>query len=111
MTLTTIKKAAKLMGYKVFDNTCDEGIFVGETGEGDLELFNPLTNKADLMDLECAFASLHMNILPSRIEFWGVIGHEHAETVVYIDDHPNKFTARAHAVMAVVEQIYDRREG
>lgn len=95
MTLTTIEKAAKLMGYNDF-----------AIADGD---FNPYINKADLMGLECAFTSLHMNILPSRIEFWGAIGNEHAETVVYIDDHPDKFTARAHAVMAVIEQIYDRQ--
>jgi len=109
MTLTTIEKAAKLLGYE--PHSWADKVALFKDGDVIKTEFNPYTNKADLSDVECAFTSLNMNILPSRIEFWGAIGNEHAETVVYIDDHPNKFTARAHAVMAVVEQIYDRREG
>ncbi len=113
MTLTTIEKAAKMLGHdlsKVTGTHSHLGLFIDE-GPEFRQWFNPYTNKADLSDVECAFTSLNMNILPSRIEFWGAIGNEHAETIVYIDDHPDKFTAKAHAVMAVVGQIYDGREG
>ena len=114
MTLTTIEKAAKLIGYKTWDQACDEGIFVGETGEVDLELFNPYTNKSDLMDVECELGiDVEWDNAASgpNVKCAKRIGSKFAYSKVWLDNHPDKFTARAHAVMAVVEQIYDRREG
>lgn len=73
--------------------------------------FNPLTNKSDLMDLECA---LGMDVYWSYSD--SVFAHnfsaEHGEIEILADlkDYPDKFTARAHAVVAVAVQIYDRRE-
>jgi hypothetical protein len=110
MTLTTIEKAAKLLGHdlsKVTGTHPHLGLFIDE-GPEFRQWFNPYTNKADLMDVECT--------LGIDIEWFDtvVMAYKYGTGINVrgiLADHPNKFTARAHAVMAVVEQIYDRREG
>jgi hypothetical protein len=123
MTLTTIEKAAKLMGLK-YHRVFEEGLeteFSYEDYVGDnssrrewFDLFNPYTNKADLMDVECALG------IDIRFEAKGDIKEDvhvyyEGSEGVFMEDvrvkDGDRFTARAHAVMAVVEQIYDRREG
>lgn len=111
MTLTNIEKAAKLMGYQV-ESVADGGVWIIEhdkplnrDGEHPIRLINPYTNKADLVDVECS--------LEIDIEWFDtvVMAYKYGTGREILSDHHNKFTARAHAVMAVVEQIYDRREG
>ena len=111
MTLTTIEKAAKLMGYELSEWHPPAMEHLGATINGggkDKMFFNPYTNKADLVDVECS--------LEIDIEWFDtvVMAYKYGTGINVrgiLADHPNKFTARAHAVMAVVEQIYDRREG
>lgn len=113
MTITTIEKAAKLMGYdlsKVTGTHPHLGLFIDE-GPEFRQWFNPYTNKADLVDVECALPGLEITIGTHHVDvqyFYDdsdIIG-----TAESYDDHPNEFTARAHAVMAVVEQIYDAKK-
>lgn len=104
-----MEKIARLIGYEYSHEGKNGNHWVNKPNEYESDTFNPLTNKSDLMDVENAFYTTLMNILPSRIEFWGAIGGEHSEITVYIDDYPDKFTARAHAVCAVAEKIYDRK--
>lgn len=95
MTLTNIEKAAKLMGYNDF-----------AIADGD---FNPYGNKADLMGLEC---ELGIDLMWFDEEVFASLGDREELTFsAKFADHPDKFTARAHAVMAVVEQIYDAKFG
>ncbi len=111
MTLTTIEKCAKLMGYELSEWHPPAMEHLGATINGggkDKMFFNPYTNKADLVDVECA--------LEIDIEWFDtvVMAYKYGTGInvrEILADHPDKFTARAHAVMAVVEQIYDRREG
>lgn len=117
-TLTSIEKAAKLMGYEPL-GTNIYGVFeVDKQPENKqphtASTFNPYTSKSDLSDVidelgidvewneaaEYVFAAkrnAHREYLAAKFE--------------YSKNHSNKFTARAHAVMAVVEQIYDARFG
>lgn len=109
MTITTIEKAAKLMGW----DDCDVQLIAGHcfvSAEGDtVKDFNPYTNKSDLMDLECAL-EIHIEWYSDntvRAMFFEDTFHE--EKTVSILHHDNdKFTASAHAVVAVAVQIYDR---
>lgn len=111
MNISNIEKAAKLMGW----DDCDVQLIAGHcfvSAEDDtVKDFNPITNKADLVDLEnalpsiCIIMNLKMCIVTVDKDD-GTGGEWEADE--YFKDHPDKFTARAHAVMAVVEQIYDR---
>jgi hypothetical protein len=109
-----IEKIARLMGY---DHAGVKNI------SGDLAVtktkrqinatwFNPLTNKADLMDVECALDNIcvTMNFSLVIVEVDTADGSGNCfEAVAKYADHPDKFTARANAVCAVAEQIYDRK--
>lgn len=105
MTLTTIEKAAKLMGKEFYENFLNLAPAV--------ENWNPLANKEDLsdvideleIDVEWDDAHLWPNVVCTK-----KIGSEFLYKKEWLSNHPDKFTARAHAVMTVVEQIYDRRE-
>jgi hypothetical protein len=108
-----VEKIARLMGLNYVINTDQVSVLV-PFSIGYIP-FNPLTNKSDLMDVECA---LEVNVLwsPSnkgRLDYLvaNVSTHQINESTgfIYINDHNNdKFTARAHAVCAVAEQIYDK---
>lgn len=113
MTLTTIEKAAKLMGYEPL-GTNIYGVFeVDKQPENKqphtASTFNPYTNKADLSDV---IDELGINVLWWHSDVTGTAhyGRFVSDPVQYAN-HPDKFTARANAVMDVVSQIYDRREG
>lgn len=111
MTLTTIEKAAKLMGLTII-KVHSEGLLV-ERGVFHMP-FNPYTSKSDLMDVECALGiDVEWNEATEYV--FAAKRNAHREYLAakfeYSKNHPNKFTARAHAVMAVVEQIYDRQFG
>lgn len=118
--MNDIEKCAKLMGLKLAESLTKEkphfhpcgSLYVWRTDMPELIMprwFNPLTNKPDLMDLECAIG-IDITWLMT-----GASASNYDDGAFQVDsyfaDHPDKFTARAHAVMAVVEQIYDRREG
>lgn len=106
--MNKIEKCARLMGWEYEVVLGD--VFVPETIPDlpDWRSFNPLTNKADLVDLMCAvgidfqwhdYAVLAVCTIKGVCE-WG-----------YFDDHTDKQTALAHAVVDVACQIYDRRDG
>ena len=104
MTLSKIEKCARLMqlSYKV---SGDRVWLQYDTSKRE---YNPLTNKADLVDLMCA-AGIDAN--------WDEVGvlcgeHENGHwDWGYFKDHPDKQTALAHAVVDVACQIYDRQFG
>ena len=112
MTLSKIEKCARLMGYEPLGINI-YGAFEVDKSKSKKELhaastFNPLTNKADLVDLMCAvgidfqwhdYAVLAVCTIKGVCE-WG-----------YFKDHPDKQTALAHAVVEVAVQIYDRKFG
>lgn len=109
--ISDIEKCAKLMGYEPM-GTNIYGVFeVDKQPENKqphtASTFNPYTNKADLMGVECALLvdiEWHENYVLAWVDEWTWEEQQYA-------DHPDKFTARAHAVMAVVEQIYDAKYG
>lgn len=108
MTLTTIEKAAKLMGKEFYENFLNLAPAV--------ENWNPLANKEDLSDvideLEIDIVwieNMSGDVVAAGAEKWAY-GLLEVASSQPITNHPNKFTAKAHAVMTVVEQIYDRRE-
>lgn len=114
MTLSKIEKCAKLMGYEI-DSLVDSGVWIikqakplTRTGDLPLRLFNPLTNKSDLVDLMCAveigFDWFEEVIIAGVLE-------SGCAAEVKIADHPDKQTALAHAVVDVACQIYDRQFG
>lgn len=113
-TLTTIEKAAKLMGLE-YEVIADD-VFIPETIPDlpDWRLFNPYTSKSDLMDVEC---ELGIDVVWDDIkmlvvaEYWrhGILEFDCLKRFANYDW--NKLTARAHAVMDVVEQIYDAKFG
>lgn len=102
------------MGYEVRKNF--RGVLcrvIDNTGheEQDLIVFNPLTNKSDLMDVECALDNIcvTMNFSLVIVEVDTADGSGNCfEAVAKYADHPDKFTARSAAVCAVAEQIYDK---
>ena len=107
MTLSKIEKCARLMGWEVIGTFADGSPNVFRNGTEN-NSFRPLTNKADLVDLMCAvgidfqwhdYAVLAVCTIKGVCE-WG-----------YFDDHPDKQTALAHAVVDVACHIYDRKFG
>ena len=109
--MTPIEKAAKLMGEEFYES------FINYAPQ--FENWNPYANKTDLIDLENSLSEYYYFGLIIAKNGVGVfirdspdVGKEPAYSCfAKFADHPDKSTARAHAVMAVVEQIYDRREG
>jgi hypothetical protein len=103
--ITDIEKCARLI-------FCDFGKQMIEAG------FNPRTNKADLMDLECELIGFSLNsdehcvyvgALRKHPYVYGeYFQHRHTEKFT---DHQTKFAARAEAVIAVAVQIYDAKYG
>lgn len=118
MTLTTIEKAAKLMGYEPL-GTNIYGVFeVDKQPENKqphtASTFNPYTSKSDLMNVECELGIDVDWFADEKVRaYWrDYTNHKRFKCYgMFSSDHPNKFTARAHAVMAVVEQIYDSNFG
>ena len=113
MTLTTIEKAAKLLGLHELEYRRGSDAWYYTNPDSGREEFNPYTNKADLVDVECALG-IAFWWGADDISAWSCAEGFNDEDITgrgNYADHPDKFTARAHAVMAVVEQIYDRREG
>ena len=101
--MNKIEKCARLMGYGGVD-----GIVPIPTPDGQWREFNPLTNKADLVDLMCAVG------VDANWDEVGVLCGEHENghwDWGYFKDHPDKQTALAHAVVDVACQIYDRQFG
>lgn len=120
MTLTTIEKAAKLMGYEISTPELDtlamtmphsKGSAWVTKGAGGWVWFNPYTNKADLMDVECALGIDVFWVNSEDIIIASYSEYSTVDSAELVADHQDKFTARSHAVMAVVEQIYDRQFG
>lgn len=112
MTLTNIEKAAKLMGWEVVGTFADGTPNIMRDGTIN-NSFKPYTNKPDLMDLECALGIDVMwndgaECVSARQRTYASQDLIGIKDTQYFSSHPNKFTARANAVMAVVEQIYDR---
>ena len=111
MTLTTIEKAAKLIGYELSERHPPAMEHLGATINGggkDKMFFNPYTNKADLSDV---IDELGISVNWHGTTVVAFKPKDLIDSVILIADHPDKFTARAHAVMAVVEQIYDAKFG
>ena len=106
MTLSKIEKCARLMGYEGSMFRTGGGFLIeGKTVETG-GIFNPLTNKSDLMDLMCA-VGIGVDWFEEVI-IAGVLESGCAAEVEY-SDHPDKQTALAHAVVDVACQIYDRK--
>lgn len=105
--ISSIEKCAKLMGCEKVD---DIGFIRIEPDGSRGTWFNPRTNKADLMDLECALgiAIYWDGDWVSAFSFAHPTGD--VEAVAHYANHPTKFAARAEAVIAVAVKIYDRRE-
>ena len=118
MEITNIEKAAKLMGYdfiKPVEGYIGSIVITDRVGRP-VKDFNPYTNKADLVDVECAleiqvFWNPEGMVTVNKIYCHSALHSTVIQIEEDLDDHPDKFTARAHAVMAVVEQIYDARFG
>ena len=102
MNLSKIEKCARLMGYGGVD-----GIVPIPTPDGQWREFNPLTNKADLVDLMCA-VGIDVEWFNDIVLVWAPMVCNDNQT---ISDHPDKQTALAHAVVDVACQIYDRQFG
>lgn len=107
MTLSKIEKCAKLIGYEGSMFRTGGGFLIeGKTVETG-GIFNPLTNKSDLVDLMCAVGidvawreCSAVALTSSSVFAFGVFAA-----------HPDKQTALAHAVVDVAVQIYDRQFG
>lgn len=103
--LNLIEKIAKLMGLS-YTISGDRVWLQYDTSKRE---YNPLTNKVDLMDVECL---LGIDIKWFPISVMAITWYEKLlcskliNFKVYNDD---KLLARAHAVCFVAEQIYDRR--
>ena len=114
--ITDIEKAARLMGYELSEWHPPAMKHLGATinGGGKAKMFfNPYTNKADLMDLECELGvdvswDGHKEAVSAEIWKHGLLEFMSLEEV---SDHPTKFAARAEAVIAVCVQIYDAKYG
>lgn len=108
MNLSKIEKCAKLIGYEGSMFRTGGGFLIeGKTVETG-GIFNPLTNKSDLVDLMCAVG------VDANWDEVGVLCGEHENghwDWGYFKDHPDKQTALAHAVVDVACQIYDRQFG
>lgn len=104
MTITNIEKAAKLMVDEVEGlNTVGTAILLNGPA------FNPYTNKADLVDVECELGiDIEWNDGAECVHAVKRTKNLDEYKYEFFSNHPDKFTARAHAAMAVVEQIYDR---
>lgn len=105
--ISSIEKCAKLMGIDYYGHAVGKVYRSGLSGYDQEPVeFNPLTNKSDLMGLECTLG-IDVTWLVE-----GVRASNYDDGVfqvdIYFADHPDKFTARAHAVIAVAVQIYDR---
>lgn len=106
--MTQIEKIARLMGCEKVD---DMGFIRIHPDGSRGAWFDPLTNKGDLMDVECA---LEIDVEWQHTDGylsakWWDFKDVFASGRVYLKDHPDKFTARATAVLNVAEQIYDHR--
>lgn len=115
MTITNIEKAAKLMGCEKVD---DMGFIRIKPDGSRGAWFNPYTNKADLVDVECALIGFILNMDEYHVSVVALSKHPYVHEEYFqhnctekLSDHPDKFTARASAVMAVVEQIHDAKFG
>jgi hypothetical protein len=69
--------------------------------------FNPITNKSDLMDVELSITGLM--IIEGGSYILVKASGFNPEFEEYKNHNNDKFTARAAAVCAVAEQIYDRK--
>lgn len=117
MTISNIEKCARLMGYEhaSVHNIAGDLAVTKNGRQVTATWFNPRTNKADLVDVEC---HLCLDIEWSHCEQIIEVAHygtngdaeDYFYALVNYADHPTKFAARAHAVIAVAVQIYDRRE-
>ena len=108
MTLSKIEKCASLMGIVYSEVIGGRLVLHDSNGFGHPINFDPLTNKADLVDLICAVG------IDANWDEVGVLCGEHENghwDWGYFKDHPDKQTALAHAVVDVACQIYDRQFG
>lgn len=111
-TLTTIEKAAKLMGYAVAERKPNFNYY--HLDADTVGTFDPYTSKSNLSDVidELGIDVIWFADEKVRAYWRDYTNHKHFKCYgMFSSDHPNKFTARAHAVMAVVEQIYDAKFG
>lgn len=102
-----IEKITRLMGWKFLETVDYEGEpyhIVCKGAEGTVG-FNPSTDKSDLMDVECVLG-IDVEWHEDYVQTWVT---EFIWSEQKYIEHPDKFTARAHAVCAVAEQIYDRK--
>jgi hypothetical protein len=106
--MNCIEKAARLIGIEGEMFLAGGGFLIAGKTVQTCGIFNPYTNKADLMDVECE--------LGIDIEWFDtvVMAYKYGTGInvrEILAEHHDRFTARAHAVMAVVEQIYDKQFG
>lgn len=110
--MNDIEKAARLMGYAPL-GTNIYGVFeVDKQPENkqphSASTFNPRTNKADLIDVECAIFGLSIHVGDKSVNITYFFNGDIFGIARYAD-HPTKFAARAEAVMSVVSQLYDAK--
>lgn len=98
--MTQVEKIANLMGLS-YTISGDRVWLQYDTSKRE---YNPLTNKVDLMDVECAL-ELAIDWYSHDIQVWK---SEFIFDTQEYEKHTDKFTARAHAVCAVAEMIYDK---
>ncbi len=113
--ITDIEKAARLMGYEYSHaGKHKDSHWVLKPDGYSVDTFNPRTNKADLVDLECGLSNIcvtmNYSMCIATVDKEDDSGWEWAETACY-EDYPTKFAARAEAVMSVVSQLYDAKYG
>lgn len=110
--ISCIEKCAKLMGIDYYGHAVGKVYRSGLSGYDQEPVeFNPLTNKSDLMDLECAIGidvGWHDDSVIAKFYWSGIVKHK---AWANFKDHPDKQTALAHAVVDVACQIYDRKFG
>lgn len=89
--ISSIEKCAKLMGLGIID-----GIAPIPTPDGQWREFNPLTNKSDLMDLECALGIdidwIDFNVAEGFVHANIFVGEEMLKHLELFSDHQTKFT-------------------
>lgn len=106
--MTQIEKIARLMGYSIVERKPDFNYY--QIGVDTVGTFDPLTNKSDLMELECEIG-IDVQWSVHRV-YAGFEPNDEMTPISetsYISHFSDKFTARAHAVCALAEQIYDNR--
>lgn len=118
--MNDIEKCAKLMGYerdgdgesKIYYRPINVTAQQIESGDYPVMTFNPFLRQSDLMDFIC-FIGIDISWGKDRVYVDFTFNDEFKPIshIEYIPQYSGKFTALAHAVIAVAVQIYDKQFG